>query len=310
MGKVPLTGALNRDTLMTCNCGVAPTIKFNGPAKELPVNKHLHRMGRAAARPHRLVPSASAFLTDPVPPFALLLAAHGERGNGRRNDGVGRLASALTGRGVAAEVGVGYIKGVPGIEETLRGFEVPDVLVYPLFLADGYFSRVRLPRLIAAAQAASPKPRRVRVLPPLGLDPALADVVAATARRMAGEIGIACDAATLVLVAHGTPRHKASRQAAETLARRLETRALFRGVRAAFLEEPPSLAEVIAGVGGPVLVVGLLAGEGLHGGVDVPHILEEIARADVAFAGNIGTFTDIADIVAAAVRRASTDGGE
>ncbi|MDQ2081342.1 CbiX/SirB N-terminal domain-containing protein [Xanthobacteraceae bacterium Astr-EGSB] len=249
-------------------------------------------------------------MTDSVPPFALLLAAHGERRDGAGNEGVARLAVDLAGRGLAAEVGIGFIKGTPSIAETLAGFATGEVVVYPLFLSDGYFARRRLPQLIESGQEASAARRRVHVLPPLGVDPALVDLVADEARRTADSAHMAAAAVTLVLLAHGTPRDPASRQAAEVMVQRLAATRRFYDVCPAFLEEPPSLAQALDRISGPVVVVGLFAGEGLHGGDDAPQLVREAVRADVVFAGNVGTFTGIADVIAAAVRRASTDGDE
>ena len=245
-------------------------------------------------------------MTSPLLDFALLLAAHGERRDGAGNDGVAQLAADLLRRNIAGEIGIGFIKGIPAIDETLRALASPMVLVYPLFLSDGYFNRVRLPQLLAKAGVA----RTVRVLDPLGLDPALADLVARKAGMAAHEAAFAQARTTVVLLAHGSASDPASRQATELLARRLDQRAAFLAVRSAFLEEPPSLAEVVASVDGPAVAVGLFAGEGLHGGVDVPQLLGELGRDRIAFAGNIGTFEGVADLVAAAVTRASTDGAE
>jgi sirohydrochlorin cobaltochelatase len=233
--------------------------------------------------------------------FALLLAAHGERRDGAGNESVAALAADLMRRNVAREVGIGFIKGVPSIAETLRAIASPTVLVYPLFLSDGYFNRVRLPQLLAKAAV----PRDVRVIEPLGLDPALADLVAVRARTAAQEAGIPPARTTVILLAHGSGSDPASRQATEQMADRLRHSDAFRDSRAAFLEEPPSLAQAVSGITGPVVVVGLFAGEGLHGGGDVPKLMSEIERDDAVFAGNVGTFEGIADLVAAAVRRAA-----
>src|ERR1700704_3098991 len=76
------------------------------------------------------------------PPFALLLAAHGERRANADNAGVARLAGNLAAAGVAKEVGFGFIKGSPSVDEAIRALSSRHVVVYPLFLADGYFTRV------------------------------------------------------------------------------------------------------------------------------------------------------------------------
>ena len=105
-------------------------------------------------------------------PVALLLAAHGERSSGAANAGVAQLAATLHGRAVAPEVAIGFIKGEPTITESVRALHADEIVVYPLFLSDGYFTRARLPEMLNEAMRAD-RPRRIRMLPPLGLDPAL-----------------------------------------------------------------------------------------------------------------------------------------
>ena len=178
----------------------------------------------------------------PLRDFALLLAAHGERRDGAGNDGVAQLAADLARRNIAGEIGIGFIKGIPAIDEMLRALASPTVLVYPLFLSDGYFNRVRLPQLVAKAGVS----RTVRVLDPLGLDPAFADLVAQKAGAAAQAAAFATARTTVVLLAHGSASDPGSRQATEQLARRLDERGEFLAVRAAFLEEPPSLADAVA----------------------------------------------------------------
>src|SRR5262245_37908049 len=89
---------------------------------------------------------------DGRPPFALLIAAHGERRADADNVGVVRLATNLAGKGVAAEIGFGFIKGSPTVDEAIGALLSREVVVYPLFLSDGYFTRVALPRLVEQAK--------------------------------------------------------------------------------------------------------------------------------------------------------------
>jgi sirohydrochlorin cobaltochelatase len=239
---------------------------------------------------------------QPSQDSGLLIAAHGERRVGAVNEGVARLAADLMRRNLAEEIGIGFIKGMPRIDEALRAFASGSVLVYPLFLSDGYFNRVRLPQLLAKGSGW----RNVRVLPPLGRDPALAGLVAEKAEVTLANAGYEASGATVVLLAHGTPSDPASHESAEAMAGRLRRDGRFLAVRCAFLDERPSLADSIADVRGPAAVVGLFAGEGLHGGADVPRLLGSLAHDRVVFAGNVGAFEGIADLVANAVARAAT----
>ena len=231
----------------------------------------------------------------------VLLAAHGERGGGADNASVERLAAALSGRNVAAEVGCGFIKGTPTISQAVRAFTASRLIVYPMFFSDGYFTGVRLPQLLADAGRAD---ANLTILPPLGLDPGLAALVAAKVTQATREHGLTDSQAAVVLLAHGATSNAASRRATERLAQRLRARAQFFAVACAFLEEAPTLDAVIERLPGPAVVVGLFAGEGLHGAEDVRRLIAGLGRPDVAFAGNVGTWEQTADLVAAAIRGA------
>lgn len=236
--------------------------------------------------------------------FALLLAAHGERRLGLENEGAARLAATLTTRNVAAEISCGFIKGEPTVTQAILACNLHEIFVYPLLLSDGYFARVLLPRMIGEAMVVRPE-LRIQQLPPLGVDPRFADLVIGQVSAVAQASGIVTDVLTIILCAHGSTKDTASRQAAERVASGVAKRRRFADVRLAFLEEPPVLDAVITESSGPVVVVGLFVGEGLHGGADVPELIARAGRRGAIFAGNVGTFPGLADVVAAAVRRAT-----
>jgi sirohydrochlorin cobaltochelatase len=232
---------------------------------------------------------------------ALLIAAHGERRAGADNEGVWRIAQDIAARNLVSQVGVGFINGAPNIREALAGLTAPRVVVYPLFASSGYFTRDRLVQLLDEANGEG---RNVDVLPPLGLDRGLPDLVLARAIEVARERGIAPEASTVVLLAHGSRRNPASREATEQVAREIEIRGVFRAIRIALLEERPSLGEVAASVEGPAIVVGLFSGEGMHGARDAPKLIAELDRSDIAYAGVIGSIAGIRNLVARSVEKA------
>lgn len=232
---------------------------------------------------------------------ALLIAAHGKRSEGATNDGVKRIAQAVSARRLVAEVGVGFINGVPKIGEAFAALTAPRVIVYPLFASSGYFTRDRLVQLL---DEANDQGRSVEMLPPLGLDPGLPGLVLDHATKVAREIGLAPGSCAVVLLAHGSRRNSASREATEQVARAIESRAGFRSVGIALLEERPFLAEAAALVQGPAIVVGMFSGEGMHGAGDAPRLIAELNRNDVVYAGVIGNVAGIEDIVAESVAAA------
>ena len=236
---------------------------------------------------------------------ALLIAAHGERSPDAANDGVKRIARAVSTRGLVSEVAVGFINGVPTIGEAFAALAAPRVIVYPLFASNGYFTRDRL------LEQANDEGSNVEVLPPLGLDPRFPDLVLDRAAIVAREQRFALDASTLILLAHGSRRNSASREATEQVARAIERRAVFRSVGIALLEERPFLDEAMALVQGPAVVVGMFSGEGMHGASDAPRLIAELNRNDIVYAGVVGGVAGVDDLVAGsvteAVRRLASD---
>ena len=234
---------------------------------------------------------------------ALLLAAHGERRHGAANGSVTQLAATLRDCAIAQEVAVGFIKGAPTINQSVRSLLASNIVVFPLFLSDGYFTRVRLPQLLREALAAD-MASRIRVLAPLGLHPALAGLILDRLVAMARVRGVAPARAGVVLLAHGSRQDPASRTAGEQLAESVRQYSDFRAVRVALLEEAPSLSDVTCDMSGAVLVFGLFAGDGMHGAEDAPRLIGQLGRSDVHFAGTIASLDGIADLVARAVARA------
>lgn len=232
---------------------------------------------------------------------ALLIAAHGERSPDAANDGVKRIARAVSTRGLVSEVAVGFINGVPTIGEAFAALAAPRVIVYPLFASNGYFTRDRLVRLL---EQANDEGRNVEVLPPLGLDPRFPDLVLDRAAIVAREQRFALDASTLILLAHGSRRNSASREATEQVARAIERRAVFRSVGIALLEERPFLDEAMALVQGPAVVVGMFSGKGMHGASDAPRLIAELNRNDTVYAGVVGGVAGVDDLVAGSVTEA------
>ncbi|MBV9564191.1 MAG: hypothetical protein JOY90_27665 [Bradyrhizobium sp.] len=233
--------------------------------------------------------------------IALLLAAHGERRPGAGNENVWRIARAVSECGLVSEVGAGFISGVPTIRDALERLTARKVIVYPLFASSGYFTRDRLVHLLDAADDGT---RKIEMLAPLGLDPGLPDVVVACAKQAAQAHDFKPETCTVILLAHGSRRDPASRRATEHMAREVARTPAFPDVRIAFLEERPFLDEAAREISGPVIVLGLFSGEGMHGAKDAPRLTAGLGREDVVFAGVIGSAPGIDAVVARSVAAA------
>ncbi|WP_301458431.1 CbiX/SirB N-terminal domain-containing protein [Pseudorhodobacter sp.] len=191
----------------------------------------------------------------------------------------GRVAQLLPGWQV-----LGTTLAKPGaLESALSLLEAP--LIYPFFMAEGWFTGTNLPRRLASAGKGS-----LRQLLPFGTDPALSDVMLRAARGFD----------RVLIAAHGS---KISRTSADTTYKMQRT-LLAQGVhdvRVGFVEEAPFLTDVAAEMGDGLCLpfFALRAG----------HVLDDVPQAlrAAGFKGElrppIGEDDAVPGLIAAALRQ-------
>lgn len=236
--------------------------------------------------------------------FGALIAAHGGRDVDRRsNESIFCLAEKVAALIGDLQVGAGFISGVPTIGDAIAALAAHNVIVYPLVMADGYFGQTVLNRLVEEARRGR-RGGSITVLPPLGLDPALADLAVTKSASAATSLGMSPKQVTLVLLAHGSACSSASAMAAERTAINARAHGLFADVRISFLDEAPSLEMAISEIEGAIAVAGLFSGDGLHGGDDAKRLMAQLNRDDVIYVGNVGLFSGLEKLIAAAINNA------
>lgn len=203
---------------------------------------------------------------------ALLLVGHGS-GRVAGADRVLQIhAAALRARQASAHVAVGLLNGTPSVTDAVASLGETAVHVVPCFMEDGYFTRVAVPNALRGTDA-----RILHISQPTGTHPMVARIIEQRAFGWCRETRTDPSALSLVLLAHGSARAPGRLMSAHDHARRIAATGRFGGVRAAFLEEPPSLLEALPPTGGAVAVAGLFAGEGGHVQEDLPRLLAEAA---------------------------------
>lgn len=238
----------------------------------------------------------TAAAADRPPPAAIeaVIVAHGQPGDPEPQE---QALHALAAR-VAAHLPGATVRGatlaLPGaVEAALAGLAAP--LVYPFFMAEGYFTGRALPARLRQAGG------RFRQLAPFGTDPALPALIARAAVAAAAEAGIDPAGATLLLAAHGSQVSATSKDSVHAMARALARLTPFRSVTVGLIEEPPFLAEAARGLG-PALCLPFFALRAGHVVGDIPEAL-----AEAAFAGPllppIGEHPEVPALIAAALRR-------
>ncbi len=210
---------------------------------------------------------------------ALILAAHGAGEESEANALVRDLAEALRARGRFAEVAAAFNLGSPKFAEALDHVRAERVVVVPIMTSEGYFSETVLPRELA--RSAGYIERHVRITQPIGTHPRIADILAELAMRTIRWFGLDAGETTLIVVGHGTERHRWSREATERLCETLRAKGLCAAVHPAFLDESPRVEDAPKRTATKhMIVVPFLIGGGYHATHDIPQRLGLTPAAD------------------------------
>ncbi|MDX1710749.1 MAG: CbiX/SirB N-terminal domain-containing protein [Rhodovibrionaceae bacterium] len=237
-------------------------------------------------------------MSEPRPgtdePQALLIAAHGDRGGARNNRLALEVAERMSESGRYDAVGVGYIRSEPSVEHAAAALMPARLRVYPLFMSDGYYVRRAIPQRLGLGEEGAPD---IRIDPALGLDPELPELLAAEAEEAIRAAGAEPLETTLLEVAHGSSKSRASADAARGIAARVKEVGRFRDVECAFLEEEPFLAQALEQLTGPLCLQGLFIGQGMHGAEDLPEAVAASGRQDVVMAPPLAESPRLVELV-------------
>jgi sirohydrochlorin ferrochelatase len=195
------------------------------------------------------------------------------------------LAAAVAGHLPGWRVGSATLAAPGALAAALADLGAEGV-VFPLFMAGGWFTRVHLPGKLAEAGAVG-----WRVLEPFGCDEAVQD--------LAVQILVESGAEEAILAAHGS--FKSPVPAA--IAGRVAARGTAAGLRVAcgFIDQEPRLA-TLRGFGAGAVCLPFFAAEGGHVTEDIP-----AALAEAGFQGRLlpalGLDARVPALIAAAVQR-------
>lgn len=181
------------------------------------------------------------------------------------------------------------------LTDAMQGLTRP--MVYPFFMAEGYFTGEVLPRRLN--QLSLP----CWQLPAFGSDENLPALIGKAALAGAAAAGLQPGSSTLLLAAHGSQVSPASRLATLRLKELLSGMLPFRAIVAGFIEEAPFLHETARGLGAALCLplFTLNAGHVLN---DVPEALLE-AGFEGPLLEHIGAHPDVPGMIAGALERLS-----
>ncbi len=225
--------------------------------------------------------SLKAPATD-QPLEGLLIVAHGDCNGNKDHVLSDRIAESARRSGRFCDVQVGYVRTEPKFEAAAAHMKAQRLVILPLFMSKGYYVKHTIPgRLAIGHDGRDMAGRMTTVVQPLGVSTGLAPIISDLAGQAAQGAGFNVSESTLLLVAHGSTKDRASRDATVSVKTRLEDTGRFGTVEMAFLEEDPFLGRQLQQVKGPIILSGLFIGEGMHGKDDMADAAAQCGRKDL-----------------------------
>lgn len=226
-----------------------------------------------------------------------LIVAHGQPSDPNPAEAdLARIAAAVGTQLQGWQVGAATLAAPGALGAALERLDAP--LIFPFFMAEGWFTRVALPERLAALGAPG-----LIILPAFGVMDEVATLTIAAARAATRGRGWRLDETVLVLAAHGSGRSRAPAEAARRLQTATETVG-FAEVRLGFIEEAPSVEAVARNVGERALCLPLFVARWGHVVSDLPRALAAAGFRGPCLAP-IGMRRDVPGIIAGALRRAA-----
>lgn len=238
---------------------------------------------------------------------ALLLVGHGSHLNPNSSAPVYQHADAIRDLRMFDEVRVAFWKEEPPLARAFDGCDAEDVIVVPVFIANGYFTEQVVPRELGlSGRVTRVGGRTVRYTGAIGAHPKLAEVIVQRAR----EVGATRDS-TVAVLGHGTPRNRNSERNTYLQAERVAALGAFREVTSVFLDQEPNMRDVLRLTSAEtVVIVPLFVADGWHVDQTIPEELEltgaETPRQGrtIRYAGAVGTHPAMVKVILAAAEEA------
>ncbi|MDS9467019.1 CbiX/SirB N-terminal domain-containing protein [Paracoccus sp. MBLB3053] len=228
-------------------------------------------------------------MPEALPPNALIVA-HGQPGDpGPQQKAVEALAAEVARHLPDARVR-GATLAMPGALDVARGA----ALIYPMFMATGWFTRSELPRRLALVGA-----DQARILPPFGSDPGLPGLCQDLLEQAAQAQGWALQDTHVLIAAHGSGRSRAPFEAAQKMARDLAPL----NVTCGFVEEAPFLADAARGLPDRAICLPLFATRAEHVTDDLPEALAEAGFRGITLPP-VGMAAEVPRMIAETIRAA------
>ena len=206
---------------------------------------------------------------------ALVLAGHGSHISAETAGIVWGYVDRLRQMGAADEITACFWKEQPALSRVLSSVAADEVVIVPVFTAQGYFTRDVLPAEMGLTGALTMRGKRcIHLTPPIGEHALLDSIVNARLRATIAGSGLPPEQTAAAIIGHGTPRNRHSRAAALAQAERLRALGWLKEVVAVYLDDEPDIPSLYHNTSAPnIIALPYFLAEGSHVTRDVPRAL-------------------------------------
>ncbi len=222
----------------------------------------------------------------------LIVVGHGATSNPDSERPVFQHAAEVRRRGIFGAVREAFWKQQPLVTSVAAEASTPRIVVVPMFVSEGYFTEEVIPEALGFKRQGEDGFSRVQrrgeqtlyYSRPVGTHESMTKVILARATGILEQFPFPRKTrmmeTTLFIAGHGTDRNSNSRRAIEHQADVIHSQALFRMVRAIYMEEEPRIAEChLLATTRNIVVVPFFISDGLHATEDIPVLLGETHAA-------------------------------
>lgn len=231
---------------------------------------------------------------------ALILAGHGSHISPHTAGLIWSYVDQLRAWGVADEITAGFWKEQPSLWQVVDTVSADDVVIVPVFTAQGYFTRQVIPAEMRLTE------RNIHYARTLGEHPYVTQIITEIVQSTIQERGLSPDETAIALIGHGTKRNPDSRTATREKSDYLRQQHIAAESVDVYLDDIPDIPSIYTITSAKnIVAVPFFLAPGSHVTIDVPEALgiqtnpQHINGRIVHYAEPFGTNEVIAELILA-----------
>lgn len=219
---------------------------------------------------------------------ALILAGHGSHISPHTAGLVWSYVDTLRARGIADEITACFWKEQPAFSQVLDTVTADQIVVVPVFTAQGYFANTVIPAEMGLTGTVTQRDgRTITYTATLGEHPELKNIMQQRIQALMDAENLDPLTVAVAVIGHGTPRSRSSRDAAAEQAQQLRDSEIVAEVVAVYLDDDPAIDTIYHTTTAPnIIAVPYFLAPGSHVTIDVPNALglpSDAAQAKLYF---------------------------